>query len=281
MSVKQWIQDHKIAVGSVLFAFLFAVVYFFNSIFIYVYPGQTGILFSALSDEPLPDASYKEGLYIVAPWNKMYVWDTKLQKKTLDVGALTNNGLGVEVRVSAVFRPDPDEMKELVDHIGSDYTDKILAPILYSSVRKVIGQYPPEALYTSVRNGLQDEIFKVVQQEMDEPPFMVESIVIEKLGLPKSIQTAIEDKLRLQQEALAYQYILKKETDESKRRQIEATSIKEYQDTVSKGLTPEMLKWLEIRAMYELSKSENGKVIVMGGGESIPLVLDGANSGKR
>lgn len=279
MSVRQWIQDHKITVGTVLFVFLFLVVYFFNSIFIYIYPGQTGILFNVMSNEPLPDTSYKEGLYVVAPWNKMYVWDTKLQKKTLDVGALTNNGLGVTVRISAVFRPDPEEMKELVDHIGPDYTDKILVPILFSSVRKVIGKYPPEALYTSARNGLHDEIFKAVQQAMDEPPFMVESLVIENLELPKAIQTAIENKLRLQQEALAYQYILKKEADESKRREIEAASIKKYQDTVSAGLTPETLKWLEIRALYELSKSNNSKVIVMGGGESIPLVLD-AKSGQ-
>jgi len=228
----------------------------------------------------LPDTSYKEGLYVVAPWNKMYIWDTKLQKKTIEGDALTNNGLRVGVRISAVFRPDPDEMKELVDHIGEDYTDKILVPILFSTVRKVIGKYQPEALYTSARLRLQDEIYQEVQVEMDEPPFMVESIVIEKLSLPDTIQKAIENKLRLQQEAFAYQYILKKEVDESKRRQIEAASIKEYQDTVSKDLTPEMLKWLEIRAMHDLSKSKNSKVIVMGGGESIPLVLDAKGSGK-
>lgn len=277
MSVTQWIDNHKITVGSILFVFLFLLIYFFNSVFIYIYPGQSGVLFNALANEPLPDKSYREGLYVVAPWNKMYIYDTTQQKQTVEVDALTNNGLSVSVQLAAVFHPDADEMKELVAHIGKNYTDKILVPILYSAVRKVIGQYPPEALYTSARRGLQDEIYQEVQREMDEQPFIVENIVIESLQLPKGIQKAIEDKLRLQQEALAYEFILKKETDEAKRRQIEAASIKNYQDTVGRDLTPKLLKWLEIRAMYELGKSNNSKVVVMGAGESVPMVL---NTGK-
>tara|TARA_B110000503_G_C7167541_1_gene422634 strand:+ start:1918 stop:2760 length:843 start_codon:yes stop_codon:yes gene_type:complete len=273
MNVTQWAQNHKITIGSVIFLSLFLTVYLSNSIFIYIYPGQTGILFRALADEPLPDTSYREGLYTVAPWNKMYILNTNQQKITIDVETLTSNGLHISVRVSAVFYPDTSQMRELVNHIGSDYADKILAPALFSSVRKIVGRYPPEALYTTSRLQLHEEVFEEVQRELDELPFTVKTIVIEKLALPKEIQRAIEKKIEYQQEALAYEYILKKEVGESERREIEAKSIKAYQDTVSKNLSPLTLKWLEIRAMQDLSTSKNSKVIVMGNGNA-PIVLD-------
>jgi regulator of protease activity HflC (stomatin/prohibitin superfamily) len=274
MSVGQWIKNYRITVASILFVLFFCVVYFFNSIFIYVFPGQSAVLFSALSDEPIHNITYREGLYVVAPWNKMYIYDTTQQKKTVDVDALTVNGLHVIVRVSALFHPDQARLKELVVHTGSGYTDKILVPYLFSSVRKTIGRYLPQDLYTTAGQELQKIILSETQKEIADEPFLVESIVIEKLELPKTINQAVENKLRLQQEALAYEFILKKEHDESTRRKIEAESIREYQNIVGSNLNKDILKWLEIRALRDIGKSPNSKVVIMGGGNSVPLVIN-------
>lgn len=274
MSVASTLKRYRVVLVSILFVLFFFIVYFFNAIFIYIYPGQAGILFKVLSDVPIETTVYKEGLYVVAPWNRMYVYDTTQQKKTVDVDALTNNGLHIGVRISAVFHPDPEALKELIVHIGADYTEKILTPILFSAVRKTIGKYPPEELYTSARHGLQDEILAEAVRELATQPFILENLILEKLNLPTGLNQAIEDKLRLQQEALAYEFILKKEMDEAKRRQIEAESIKNYQNTVGANLNADILRWLEIRAMHDLAQSQNGKVVIMGGANALPLVLD-------
>jgi len=109
-------------------------------------------------------------------------------------------------------------------------------------------------------------------------PFVIEDIIIERLELPQTINAAIEEKLRSQQDALSYQYLLAKQADESKRLRIEAEGIDEYQRIVASGLTPDLLQWLQIRALYELAKSDNSKIIVIGDPEKLPLVLDGAGS---
>lgn len=270
------IKRYRLGIVSVLFIVFFLVVYLSPSMFVYVYPGQAGLLFRALSSEPLPEEVSQEGLYVIAPWNRMYVYDVTKQKRTLDIEALSNNGLFITLRVSTIFHPDRQELKELASHIGQDYTEKIIVPTVYSSVRQVIGNYAPEELYTTARDELHDAVLEETRRELQGLPFAVEQIIIEKVGMPDSLNAAIERKLKYQQDALAYQYLLKKQEDESRRMKIEAEGIEEYQEIIGGNLTPELLQWLQIKALHELAGSENSKIIVIGDPENMPLVLDGA-----
>ncbi len=275
MKVFKIIGDHKIKFVSLLFVLLFFLVYFSQSIFIYIYPGQAGILFQALSADPLSNERYDPGLYTVAPWNRMYIYDVTKQKKTLDVDALTKNGLFVELRISSIFHPNPDELKELTTHIGTDYIEKILVPAIYASAREVVGKYLPEDLYTTAMDRFQEQILRETQRELTGLPFLVEEVVVEKVELPGPINKAIENKLKLQQDALAYEFILKKEQDEAKRREIEANSINAYQKVVNESLNDDLLRWMKIRTLGELGKSDNSKIIVFEGESGrMPLLLN-------
>jgi regulator of protease activity HflC (stomatin/prohibitin superfamily) len=274
MKLLTLLHEHKVKLVSLLFILLFLTVYLAPAIFIYVYPGQAGLLFRALDKEPLSESVYQEGLYVVAPWNKMYIYDITKQKRTLEVDALTNNGLFVRLRASAIFRPRPEALRELVMHIGSDYIDELILPTFNASVRQVIGNYNPEALYTTARNTLHDLILEEAHREFADLPFIFEDVVVERVAMPETINTAIENKLKAQQDALTYQYLLARQVDEAKRQKIEADGLREFQSIVSSNLTPQLLKWLEIRALRDLSQSPNSKVVVMGGGDQLPLVLD-------
>jgi regulator of protease activity HflC (stomatin/prohibitin superfamily) len=270
------IKRHKLSIASLLFVVFFLVIYVSPSMFVYIYPGQAGLLFKALSSDPLPDEVRHEGLYVIAPWNKMYVYDVTKQKRTVDIHALSNDGLFITLRVSTIFHPRKDALKELATHIGKDYTDKIIIPTIFSSVRQVVGNYAPEELYTKARGNLDEAILAEASMELKGLPFIVENVIIERIGMPDSINTAIETKLKYQQDALAYQYILKKQEDESRRMKIEAEGIREYQQIVESNLTPDLLKWLQIRALHDLAGSQNSKIIVIGDPKNMPLVLDGS-----
>jgi hypothetical protein len=63
---------------------------------------------------------------------------------------------------------------------------------------------------------------------------------------------------------------VQQEIAETKRKQIEATGLKSFQDTV---LSQSYLVMKGIEATLELAKSPNAKVIVMGSKDSLPLVL--------
>jgi len=268
-----FVKRHQIKIASAFFLLLFMTVYSIPSVFVYIYPGQAGLLFRGLAREPLPEQVYREGLYLIAPWNKFYIYDVTQQKRTVTVVALTNNGLPVTLDVSAIFHPDPQDLKELAIHVGADYTDKILEPVIRSAVRQVIGQHAPEELYTTARDSLHAMVLAQAQQEIADQPFVIEDVIIEKFELPEAIRTAIEQKLRYQQEALAYQYRLAKQSDEAKRLKIEAEGLKDYQGIVASNLTPDLLQWLRIRALHDLAASTNGKIIVLGDSDRLSLDL--------
>ncbi len=271
------LKAHQVKIVTALFVFIFLMLYLAPSIFVYVYPGQAGVLFDSLSDEPLSDRVYKDGLYVIAPWNKMYIYDITTQKLTMDAGALTGNGLQVNLGISVLFQPDSSQLATLVANFGPDYIDKIVVPTIRTAVRHVVGSHTPEELYTSARGDLHKMVLDRARERFADLPFMVKDVIIEKIQMPEAINASIEKKLQIQQDALSYEFVLAKQQDEARRMKIEAEAIKTYQEIVGSNLTPELLKWLQIRALHDLANSQNSKVIVIGDPEQLPLVLDGRN----
>jgi regulator of protease activity HflC (stomatin/prohibitin superfamily) len=68
------------------------------------------------------------------------------------------------------------------------------------------------------------------------------------------------------------QFVLLKEKQEAERKRVEAQGIADYQRILSMGLSDKMLQYEQIKAMKELSLSQNSKVIVMGKSGSNVLI---------
>ena len=85
---------------------------------------------------------------------------------------------------------------------------------------------------------------------------------------------AIEEKLRAEQESQRMQFVLEKERLEADRKRIEGQGIADFQKIVSEGLNKELLQWKGIEATEKLAGSANAKVIVVGGKDGLPLILN-------
>jgi hypothetical protein len=69
--------------------------------------------------------------------------------------------------------------------------------------------------------------------------------------------------------------VAKKEAD---RKRIEAAGIRDFQQIVTPGISPNFLRWKGIEATLDLAKSANAKVIVIGAQTGLPLILDTSSS---
>ncbi|MGD9505796.1 MAG: prohibitin family protein [Syntrophobacteraceae bacterium] len=274
------VRDLRNAMLVGLFIFLLLLAYLGTSVFVTIEPGCTGVLFRRLWGGTELDRIYGEGLHLVAPWNQMHVYDARIQELKQDVAVLSQNGLTVQVLTSVRFRVMRDLLPVLHQKVGPDYKEKIIVPILISSVREVIGKHLPEDLYTTAKQQFQDEILVEQIEETGRIPIVYNGIVVENIKLPDMINQAIEAKLRQQQEYLEYEFRIKKAKEEVRRKQIEAEGIKLYQEAIARSVTPDLLKWLGIKATLELSKSSNAKIVVIGSGEDgLPLILNGESGG--
>ena len=88
---------------------------------------------------------------------------------------------------------------------------------------------------------------------------------------------AVELKAESEQAAQRMEFVLAKERQEAERKKIEALGIADFQLIVSKGISPELLKWKGIEATERLAESPNSKLVIMGNGkDQLPVILNGA-----
>ena len=239
--------------------------------------GQAGVLWKMFGGTET-DQVYGEGLQIVAPWNRMYVYSVRRQDVKERLHILASNGLSVELETSIRFRPDPSSLPKLHTEVGPRYYEVILGPILRSQAREVGGHYLPEEIYSTKREEVADAIFDAVKTQLDDKDIILEAILIRDVQLPENIRNAIAEKLEEEQKALKMQYVLDREEREAQRKKIEARGIAEFQKVVSEGISPALLKWKGIEATENLATSSNTKIIVIGSGEEgLPVILGGTN----
>jgi regulator of protease activity HflC (stomatin/prohibitin superfamily) len=96
---------------------------------------------------------------------------------------------------------------------------------------------------------------------------------LRNVKVPETLQAAIQQRLKSEQENLQMKSVLEKETQEADRKRIEARGRADAQKILADGLTPAVLQLREIEANEKLSLSPNSKIIILGNGASTPLIL--------
>ena len=129
----------------------------------------------------------------------------------------------------------------------------------------------------ALRNqGIEDEIEALTRVKVEAKYLTLDAILIRDVTLPQTLRTAIEQKLKQEQESLEYEFKIDKARKEAERKEIEAKGISEFQKIITRTITPQLLKWKGIEATQEIAESPNAKVVVIGNGEGdLPIILGG------
>ena len=204
----------------------------------------------------------------------MYIYDVRVQEETQNIDVLTVDGLTINVQISLRFQIIRDRLPALHQEIGPRYRDKVVLPIMNSAVRQTIGSYRPDDLYSTARQELQDQMLVDAVEEMGRIPILIQGFVVKTITLPEVLRDSIERKLVAEQNYLRYKYILLEEQQEARRKIIEAEGIKAYQMLVNEHMTQNFLRYQGIQATKDLASSSNAKVVVIGGKDGLPVILN-------
>ncbi|MDA0379364.1 MAG: prohibitin family protein [Bacteroidetes bacterium] len=235
--------------------------------------GEGAVKYSVFGGTDL-EKRYGEGLQIHAPWVNLVRYDVRVQEQVEDIDALSSNGLSIGMDASVRWRPEAGALPALHVTYGEDYYRKLVQPELRSAVREIVGQFTPEELYSSRRTELQERIFQQVRDAVAGENVTVDAILIRDISLPEQIRTAIENKLKEEQEAERYQFTIEKERLEAERKEIEATGQAEYQRIITASLSAQFLRYKGIEATQALATSPNAKTVVIGSGsDGLPIIL--------
>ncbi len=269
-------------------------LYFLPSIVIFVPAGNGGVLWKRFAGGTQIGPALAEGVHVIFPWDKIEIYDLRIQQDTRPYTAIANDGLPVTVEITSRFRPIAASIAELHKHVGPGYINVLLAPEIDSVAREIISRYKADELYAQRRQKIQSEAYEQVADRMAHVRYvgteragvtapgaitgyiLVQDILVRNVALPDEVVAAIERKINQDQLAQEYQFRLQREQSESNRKNIEAEGIKNYQEIVKSSLTENFLRWRSIEATLALAQSPNTKVVVVGnaGTGGLPLIMD-------
>jgi regulator of protease activity HflC (stomatin/prohibitin superfamily) len=243
----------------------------------------------------------EEGLHIIWPWDKLYLYDLRLQSSTQTYNAISKDGVNVKAQISVRYQLLHNSVAVLHKFIGPDYLTSVLNPEIGSQARQIISEYTAEEVYTSrdqiqkqIRDASQKSLAtnlnKLVQPEAMEQPdpkhyndFLQDAIqildtLVLSIELPPDIVAAINRQTEQYYMIQEYKFRVAREAEESKRKQIEADGIAAFQKTVSQGISESYLRWRGIEATLLLAQSQNAKIVVIGTGkDGLPIILGNAD----
>lgn len=237
--------------------------------------GEAGVLYKTfgggvVTDEP----ALGEGFHVIAPWNKVFVYEVRQQEILDKMSVLSSNGLDIKLEASVWFQPAYESLGKLHQEKSEMYKERILLPAIRSAARSVVGRYTPEQLYSSKRDVIQQEIFAETQKMVKDQYIQVNEVLVRDVTLPATIKDAIERKLKEEQESLEYEFKLVTAAKEAEKVIIEAQGKADANRILSASLTDKILQDKGIEATVKLSQSNNSKVVVIGSGSSgMPIIL--------
>jgi regulator of protease activity HflC (stomatin/prohibitin superfamily) len=238
--------------------------------------GHKAVFYNKFSGGTEMGRIYDEGFNWHLPWNNMIVYKTQVQERLETLSVLSSDGASIRVEVSILFRPMVTKIDSLQVEIGTEYYDQLIMPTIRSIARAVAGQFKPEEIYSTKREEVANEIKQGLINDMAQRWIEVQNVLVRDVQIPAKISEAINFKLTADQEAQKMQFTIEKEKLEAERKRIEAKGISDFQQIVSAGITPSLLKWKGIEATLKIAESENTKVIIIGNeAGSLPVILGG------
>ncbi len=254
---------------------LVAIIFFSSSMFYTIQPGERAIIFRKFTTGLDKEKIFEPGFHIIAPWNNLIKYEVREQKSEETLDVLDRNGLTLSVDVFVRYNPLMEKIGFLHEEIGPEYISRVVVPEVRSAVRRIMGKFTAEEIYSTQRAEVEQEIYDETKAVLQSKNLFMQTLLIRSIKLPDQLKEAIEMKLKQEQEALAYEFRLEREKSEADRMRIEAQGISDYNRILSASLTEKILQQKGIDATLELANSENSKIVVIGSGEDgLPLILN-------
>jgi regulator of protease activity HflC (stomatin/prohibitin superfamily) len=289
---RRFLERHLPSVVIYLMVATLVAVVLYPHMVVTVPSGNVGVLWKRFGGGTVLDPRLlkNEGFNLILPWNEVFLYDLRLQSFTESYNAISSDGVSLTATVNVRFRLQRDAVPVLHQAIGPNYKQVLVQPGIGSLTREVIAQYNAEQVYSTARQEIQDKIRNLVEDRLSEKMMEHEGeesyrvsmreiiilydILVAGIELPAAIVAAINRKTEQYYIAEEYKFRVEREKRESERKKIEGEGIRDFQQTVSQGISESYLRWRGIEATLQLSQSTNSKVVIIGSGkDGLPIIL--------
>ena len=259
--------------------------------------GHVGILWKRFrgGTQVDPRLLKDEGMRVLLPWDKLFLYDLRLQTHDDTYNAISKDGVDLKTTINIRFRLKHDAVPQLHQTIGPEYVARLLSPEIGNRAREIFAEYTAEEIYSTKRQEIQKKIrthteamlgqstFQRTEQESEygehykislQDLLIIYDTLVLGLELPATVNAAINRKIEQYYLVQEYGFRVDREKKESERKQIEANGIRDFQQTVTQGISDSYVRWRGIEATLQLAQSPNTKIVIIGSGkDGLPVIL--------
>ena len=154
---------------------------FWRFIVITVHSGEAAVLFYRFGGTRI-DKIYTEGLHIFNPIDIVHIYEIRKKIAYHEFDVISIKGLTVHLSLAIRYRPEVELLGLLHQKIGPDYLSRVILPQIESVLRKELGNYRAEQIYTNEAGLLTNAILKALD-EVGRNYVEVDDIIIRSIEL--------------------------------------------------------------------------------------------------
>ena len=148
------------------------------------------------------DTILGEGFHLINPFWSVKEYDVRTQKIETNADAASRDLQSVQTTIAVNFHVNPDSVQTLFQETQGNYESTLVAPAIQEAVKAATSQFTADELITK-----RSEVKAMMREELSNREamkfFIVEDVSIVNFSFSDSFNTAIESKVRAEQDALA------------------------------------------------------------------------------
>jgi regulator of protease activity HflC (stomatin/prohibitin superfamily) len=148
---------------------------------------QRALFYSAgngLSKNPV-----SSGWHWHMPWNHYVVYDLRWISHTESIHIHSKDGLHMDLDVTIVVRPNPDEIFALDHDVGPSFYDQVVKPAVFGAARDAVGQYDHFQIVTQTHD-VEHAIHDALLEHLNGQHLQVGEVAIQHFDLPPELEEA-------------------------------------------------------------------------------------------
>ena len=232
-------------------------------------PGQAALVTSSSGlEEPVG-----EGQHYVGPLAQVDLYDLRQQERNDTLEALTRDGEPIRAGASLVtYRLAPDELKALAREVGPDVYDVAVAPVVASTVRRVLGGLRVDELDTAHLRAAQEDITRDAAALLRPLHVILERVDLREVApLGPAFVSEVSDTSAAEQRSLSTPDLIRLARGHAADLRAQAAGIAAANATIGPTLNPGALEENRTRAWRKLLTSHGVSVSIDEGPTSLEV----------
>jgi len=239
-----------------------------------IQPGNQGLMWRPWGSGLEKEVVYKDGIVWHWPWNDVIDYEVQWKNYQEKIDILTSDDLHMNVTISVVLRPNPNELYDLAQEVGEEYYARLIRPEFYTITRNVMAKYIHNEL-PEKSPVIEKEILSSLKERLEGKHVIFDNVTLDHIMYSPMVTEASDKKLATQQilEQKVFESGIAEKDAEIQR--IRAKGQRDAQKIIDEGLTKRYLQFKALEVQESLSKSSNSKFFFVPiGDDGLPVIVN-------